>query len=110
METIWTLEDGLSLVRTLQPESRQFGYHICLGGGVINNGQSKKDLDLYCLPLNNMSTKPNARGILGWLKETLGGWELIGGLEYGDGESHYTWKVKFRNGGRCVDVFIIGDM
>lgn len=52
------LSEGLHLVRALQPECRQFGYHLCLGGGVLNKGQSEKDLDLYFLPMGTEPTKP----------------------------------------------------
>lgn len=48
---VWKLKDGLALVRKLQPETRQFGYHLTLGGGVLNTGKSRKDLDLFFLPL-----------------------------------------------------------
>ncbi len=45
----WTLEEALILVRALQPTAWQYGYHLCLGGGVLNKGVSSKDLDLYFL-------------------------------------------------------------
>lgn len=52
--SMWTLEDGLAVVRSLQPLTRQFNYHLALGGGVLNNGASDKDLDLYFLPLGHI--------------------------------------------------------
>lgn len=48
----WTLEEALRLVRGLQPEAKKFGFHVCLGGGVLNTGLSHKDVDLYFLPLS----------------------------------------------------------
>lgn len=57
----WTLTEALALVRDLQPISREYGYHLTLGGGVLNKGYSVKDLDLWWLPLNDASmTRPMA--------------------------------------------------
>ena len=53
----WTLDAALDLIRGLQPKTPDCGYHLCLGGGVLNNGRSDKDLDLYFLPLG--SGKPS---------------------------------------------------
>lgn len=38
------------LIRDLQGDAWSLGYHICLGGGVLNHGYSDKDIDLYLLP------------------------------------------------------------
>lgn len=51
VESGWNLNQGLELVRALQPKIKEFGYHVTLGGGVLNNGKSKKDIDLYFIPL-----------------------------------------------------------
>lgn len=53
MGDIWTMKEALGLIQALQPETRRFGYHLCLGGGVLNKGESQKDLDLYFLTLDN---------------------------------------------------------
>ena len=47
----WTLDEALRLVRGLQPEAKKFGFHVCLGGSVLNTGSSHKDVDLYFHPL-----------------------------------------------------------
>ena len=79
MGTRWTLEEGLRLVRALQPSTRQYGYHLALGGGVLNNGESEKDLDLYFLPLNNPKVaKDNPEGLVKWLTGLWGDPEPIG--------------------------------
>lgn len=46
-----SIEAGLVIIRNLQPQVRPLGYHIALGGGVLNNGSSTHDLDLYFIPL-----------------------------------------------------------
>lgn len=47
----WHLEEGIYAVRAIQSSLREFGYHVTLGGGLLNNGYSDKDLDLYFLPM-----------------------------------------------------------
>lgn len=46
----WNLEQALYLIRALQPKARLCGYHLLLGGGVLNNGSSNHDLDLVAMP------------------------------------------------------------
>lgn len=50
-ESRWTMRTALQLIRKLQPVTRDFKLHLCLGGGVLNKGRSDKDLDLFFLPL-----------------------------------------------------------
>lgn len=79
MNQPWTIDEGLKLIRALQPKVRTFGYHIALGGGVLNNGQSHKDLDLYFLPLDNPDiAQENTHGLLGWLTTLWGEPQVIG--------------------------------
>lgn len=79
MNQPWKLEEGLNLIRALQGRVREFGYHIALGGGVLNNGTSDKDLDLYFLPLENDSiAKGNIDGLLDWLAGLWGEPAAIG--------------------------------
>jgi len=49
---MWTLDEGREIVAQVQQNSRAYGYHVAMGGGVLNNGESSKDLDLYFLPLD----------------------------------------------------------
>ena len=80
----WTLEDGLKLVRAIQQECREYGYHVALGGGVLNVGKSGKDLDLYFLPLDNSKFgEPKPADLVGWLSKLWGRPEPIG-QEYED--------------------------
>lgn len=69
--SVWNLEDSLKLIRSLQPETRRFNYHLCLGGGVLNKGESDKDLDLVFVPMDNgKGSDPN--GLLAFLKTLWG--------------------------------------
>lgn len=73
--SFWTMEDGLKLVRALQPEARKFGYHLSLGGSVLNQGHSHKDIDLYFLPFENKGVnggKSNLQGLVSYLEELWG--------------------------------------
>lgn len=55
---MWTLDQALVLIRTLQPELHNRGYHMALGGGVLNAGRSDKDLDLYVFPFDRSLVPP----------------------------------------------------
>jgi hypothetical protein len=73
----WTLEEGLALIRSIQTDTRKFGYHLTLGGSVLNAGSSKKDIDLYFLPMDgHHESKPG--DLLGWLVKMWGEYESIG--------------------------------
>ena len=102
----WTLKDALDLIRGLQPESRKFGYHLCLGGGVLNKGESKKDLDLYFLPMGGPNeARPTA--LISWLEGVWGdSWPIGGGL-YPPQEG-FPYKQKFQYGDLVIDVFVNG--
>lgn len=78
LDPYWTLEDALPLIRGIQPHTRSYGYHLALGGGVLNNGKSGKDLDLYFLPLESQKFKTDCDGMLSFLKDTWGTCEEIG--------------------------------
>lgn len=107
----WTLDEALTLIRTLQPETRRFNYHLCLGGGVLNKGTSNKDLDLFFLPMSN-GKEADLSGLHEWLCGLWGDGQKLGGDDEGryegDEESDYTLKVKFMYSGLRVDVFVVG--
>lgn len=100
----WGLDDALTLVRQLQKEVRPFGYHIALGGGVLNKGMSEKDLDLYFLPL--VEHAQNYTKMMYLLVERFGA-----AIDIGSGgnerDNIYKDKVQFVNGGKRVDVFVV---
>ena len=78
MNQPWKIEEGLKLIRALQGRVKEFGYHIALGGGVLNTGSSEKDLDLYFLPLNSADIKEDTHGMLEWLTKLWGEPRTIG--------------------------------
>ena len=106
----WTFEGAKPLIKILQAELRDIGYHVALGGGVLNKGVSKKDLDLYVLPMNNSSVYEDAREVLRRVLDFQGsikddpdytgnrGLYLNSAM---DEASVYSWK------GKRVDVFVI---
>lgn len=102
---MWTFEEAMEAVTALQEETREFGYHLALGGGVLNNGQSDKDLDLYFLSLDDEGPI-DKRGMLARLEEYFGPSEELSDPAYG-GSTHYTYKVKFEFDNRRIDAFIV---
>lgn len=103
--TRWTLEDALGLIRPLQEAARSYGYHLCLGGGVLNRGYSEKDLDLYFLPLGEPKVMPTQ--LVKWLDTMWGEGEDIG-ENYEDIKSVYLYRMKFKYGPQRIDVFVMG--
>lgn len=45
----WTLDEAVKLIRQMQPLAFECGYHLNLGGGVLNKGFSNKDLDILAM-------------------------------------------------------------
>jgi len=85
----WNLEEGIGVVRTLQPEIRAFGYHVALGGGVINKGVSAKDLDLYFLPMGGFKDSKSVSSpekLLEFLTSFWGEHKKIGKADYEDAD------------------------
>jgi len=111
---MWTLDEALILVRRLQGFVRPTCYHLALGGGVLNNGRSDKDLDLYFIPFSERG--PNPDGLRAILREELGAEYNLGGpsVRPQDVDKAYEQEPTWVNGrftyrsadGRRVDVFI----
>lgn len=68
----WTMPEALGLIRKLQPEVKKFGYHLTLGGGVLNKGESDKDLDIYLITMDSPKFKRNMVGLVEWLEGLWG--------------------------------------
>ena len=106
--TSWTLDEGRCEIQRVQSGSRAYGYHVALGGGVLNTGSSRKDLDLYFLPLDNDTSKPNSGSLVQWLETLWGKSEPINDPNYGPSD-YYTQKLKFMPlVSKRIDVFVIG--
>lgn len=103
----WTIEEALPLIRAMQPVTRNHGYHLCLGGGVLNKGMSEKDLDLYFLPMGSTPSDPPA--LLAWLTSIWGESTAIGAEQgYPEEEGSYIHRRIFRYSDLRIDVFIVG--
>jgi hypothetical protein len=86
---VWELENGLKLIRALRDECRGYGYHLCLGGSVLNYGESDKDIDLYFLPFNNPNYQEDSEGLVLWLEKLWGRPSNIG--------DYSKPKINFKN-------------
>jgi hypothetical protein len=114
---MWCMHDALGVLRRIQPLAKVYGYHVCLGGGVVNTGGSDKDLDLYFLPMGG-KLEPLPEDLIRRLSERWGVPEIIGKIgEYPDRELPYTAKLKFlweQDSGlgkprvKRIDVFVLG--
>lgn len=111
-EPMWSFEEAFMAIIALQGGTRDFGYHLALGGGVLNNGFSNKDLDLYFLPLNGLPQDTD--GLVTWLEEHFGYAEPIGlsNTEYNPDTPSvepikYTRRLKFLFDDRRIDAFVI---
>jgi hypothetical protein len=100
--TQWVLADALLLVRQIQPLLRERKWHVALGGGVLNTGESDKDLDLYFLPFGDHVTD----GILPFLTEMWGGAEPFSANAQYHTDVNFATKVKFTVDGRRIDAFV----
>lgn len=96
---VWTLNDARDLLRVLQPELHARKWHVALGGGVLNAGQSYKDLDLYFLPFGERVVE----SILPLLRD-LWGTELA--ISDYPPDENFSAKVKFFVNEKRIDAFI----
>jgi hypothetical protein len=103
---VWQIDEALDLVRLLQPLTRQFNYHLALGGSVLNRGRSDKDLDIYFLPLDN-GDEVQPRELENWLGEVYGPAKRLSGEAYKDDPSAYRSKVQLTHCGKRIDAFIM---
>lgn len=104
----WYLADAQLLVRRLQAIAWPLGYHVALGGGVLNHGYSDKDLDLYILPIYNQPGIVDELTVLtaigGMLDRTST--EPVCSLQDNPHEC-YRYAMRFFDVDRPVEVFIV---
>ena len=105
-KTAWTLAQALDLIRDLQPIVRELHYHITLGGGVLHEGASEKDLDLWLIPINGFES--NAHEICRILIDHLGQCQALrDSPDYApDAFPHAVEMQQFNYLGKRIDVFI----
>lgn len=98
------------MIGLLRPNVTPYGYHIALGGGVLNNGSSEKDVDVYFFPLNGEHVqKPDE--LIAYLTGVWGAPEDIS--SYGSVNPSYLHRKKFFLGDpgsnqRRIDAFVLG--
>lgn len=111
IKAMWDLDEALSLVRSMQGTVRGFQYHIVLGGGVLNNGYSYKDLDLYCLPFGDAGIPADRDGLRDYLTEQLGAPAPLGYTApdhaYPPDPTYGEHRYTYTPNGKRIDVFII---
>ncbi len=107
----WYLADALILVRELQALAWPNGWHIALGGGVLNHGYSDKDLDLYVLPIYNQPVCLDELSILSKLAEVLDATHPDGEPVcsfQGNPHECYTYSVRYPyKKNQSVEVFVV---
>jgi len=47
---MWNLDEAVHYLRCMNADAKRFGWCFALGGGVLNHGYSKKDLDIVAIP------------------------------------------------------------
>lgn len=60
----WTLEEAVTLCRSLEPALRTVGYYAAISGGVINKDGPRPDLDLVICERRMDSRKAADRYVL----------------------------------------------
>jgi hypothetical protein len=58
---LWTLNDALPLIRKITSLAKRHGFSTALYGSVLAEGQSKKDLDLYFIVAEDMTSAAHAQ-------------------------------------------------
>ena len=66
---VWSLNEALNFIRELQPRALTAGYCLSLGGGVLNHGFSRRNLDIFACPL---TTKARREDLMQLLPPVLG--------------------------------------
>lgn len=112
---VWYLSDAQTLVRELQEHIWPLGWHVTLGGGVLNHGYSDKDLDLYLLPryvkdhLHDVEKLKSL--LLSWWEEAEGGYDKRApeSVPAGQEAKAFAWTGRYlRGSGRQpVEIFVV---
>lgn len=104
---MWTLEQSLDVVRAIQPNIRPFNYHVALGGGVLNNGESHNDLDLYFMPFEDADTDKLVEFLTTQWGEALPlGGTSVSDRVYPPNPTYVGGRYTFYVGTKRIDAFI----
>jgi hypothetical protein len=106
---MWTLLEGVTIIRRIQDSLREKGYHACLGGGVLNQGGSKRDLDIFILRMNNTNRVRPIECVwsLSNILQPCTYSPLRDNPDYGpDADFHFSEAHRFTYNGKRIDVFV----
>jgi hypothetical protein len=98
---MWTLQQALDLVRSIQPTLVANGWFVALAGGVLNKGHSEHDLDLVLVPMKTGKTD------LVELHCVLSGY--LGTRTHEAEQMREHWKSKGSPDGKYVEVYRTDD-
>lgn len=108
---MWTFEGAKSCINWFQTAAKNCGYHLCLGGSVLNYGSSQKDIDFYFLPLGG-KTKVNPKELILFIESAATSKLESIGNNYPGSELPYAYKGKITANWNLflqrIDVFIMG--
>lgn len=99
---MWTFEEALTLIQEISFLLGGNGWGIGLTGGVLLNGESKRDLDLIAFPLDKRKVDHDQ---LHQLLEHAFGWVL----KWDANAVHELWKRKHRHDTKHVEVWMVKD-
>jgi hypothetical protein len=103
---IWTLAEALYLIKDIQSALKPLGYHVVLGGGVLNRGWSQKDLDLYFIPLTN-DKQPDLAPLVNHLLTIFRQSDSDDASHRPNPYSPFRLQFEWTHKGRRVDAFIV---
>lgn len=97
LTTKWLMRDALRVARKAEHVLSPFGWHVALGGGVMRNGYSVKDLDLIVYPHDA------SRSLLYCIEEALiaAGWERFRTRD----QMHAHWRTTGSTDTKHVEVW-----
>lgn len=101
----WTHYEAVNIIQELQEFAHSCGYHICLGGGVLNKGVSYNDLDLIIITGESLDIHKKETIIKHICKEM----SLHTSYEFDSGCKHVRRCVQ-ENTQRRVDLVLIHTM
>lgn len=98
---LWTIEQGLELARKWEKILAPKGIHVALGGSVLREGKSTKDVDIFVYP---HKAQMDARHILAEVIPLLDG-DPIDASEYHDDDAKVVYCGYVNK--KRVDIFIV---
>lgn len=94
----WTITTAVPVVQQVALIARKHGFAVALYGGVLNNGRSDHDLDLYFITAEQNTTTTHMQQCLGEIAT------LLGATCHAQGNS--CARVQFNDGRRIDAQFI----